>query len=92
MAKIPAFWRERHDPDSKSGPMHFPIFSLIFQVFQLGGSVHVSPKVATWSLAWTFGEDKATFVRTTESSAVSPFEALKILEEGNKRHFEKYGV
>ena len=38
------------------------------------------------------GEDNTTFVRTTESSAISPFEALKILEEGNKRHFEKYGV
>ena len=77
-----------HPPEIKIAkiPDYFPIFP---------GFPGASAHVPTWPHGhWhgRLGEDKATFVRTTESSAVSPFEALKILEEGNKRHFEKYGA
>eukprot|EP00435_Cladocopium_sp_Y103_P016652 s2325_g4.t1 len=47
------------------------------QEFLFGSKLELPPSM--------FKQDKPTFVRTTESSAVSPFEALKILEEGNKR-------
>ena len=74
----------------KSKLLRFQTIFQYFQVFQ-----EPQPMSQSWPHGhWhgRLGEDKATFVRTTESSAVSPFEALKILEEGNKRHFEKYGV
>eukprot|EP00438_Fugacium_kawagutii_P010828 Skav230396 [mRNA] locus=scaffold62:478305:487876:- [translate_table: standard] len=47
------------------------------QDFLFGSKLELPPSM--------FEADGPTLVRTTESSAVSPFEALKILEEGNKR-------